>query len=183
MFSNDGDRINNLHNSNMKKLKLKEQDCIKCNKSILTKSQEIKFLASIHGKKSGDKDKIKKQKSATKEAEAAENAKNGAQEKTLSKTASKKKLKSKTSMPKKSMKNEEGCEEESNANNFSVTSSKKKFKEDLEGKFDMIIEAEDISENETEAKDKTAESKDPKEEILVEETQDVAVLKEKLETL
>jgi hypothetical protein len=48
MFSNDGDRTHNLHSSNLKKLKLKESDCIKCNSSILAKSSEIKFLASLH---------------------------------------------------------------------------------------------------------------------------------------
>ena len=66
MFSNDGDKMNNLHNSNMKKLKLKEIDCIKCNKSILTKSQDIKYLAQALGKA----EKVKKQKSKSKESSA-----------------------------------------------------------------------------------------------------------------
>ena len=152
MFSNDGDRINNLHNSNMKKLKLKEQDCIKCNKSILTKSHDIKFLALIHGKKS---DKEKKQKSKTSKQDDLQEV----GDKKSSKSSSKK---LKKSMPKKSMKNEifgqqvpESSDNEvNNQNNFSVTSSKKQFKEDLEGKFDMIIEADEINEHESEGEPK-----------------------------
>jgi hypothetical protein len=63
MFSNDGDKMNNLHNSTMKKLKLREVDRIKCNKSILNKSQEIKYLAQVFGKA----EKAKKQKSKSKD--------------------------------------------------------------------------------------------------------------------
>ena len=89
-------------------------------------------------------------------------------------------------MPKKSMKNDEACDEDTNQNNFSVTTSKKKYKEDLEGKFDMIIEADDINESEGEQKDKNAEAaalKEAKEETNVDETQDIAVLKEKLASM
>ena len=63
MFSNDGDKMNNLHNSTMKKLKLREVDRIKCNKSILNKSQEIKYLAQAFGKA----EKAKKPKNKSKD--------------------------------------------------------------------------------------------------------------------
>jgi hypothetical protein len=64
MFSNDGDKINAMHNYNMKKLKSKEQECIKCNKSILAKSSEIKYLVNNMQSLTGEKTKKKSSKQA-----------------------------------------------------------------------------------------------------------------------
>lgn len=82
MFQNDGDKINNFHNYSLRKLKSKEQECIKCNQSILkkivAKSSEIKFLLPSQGS-----DKLKKKSLKNKDSADTTAANNS-----LSKTAS-----------------------------------------------------------------------------------------------
>ena len=143
-------------------------------------------MALIHGKKS---DKEKKQKSKTSKQDDLQEV----GDKKSSKSSSKK---LKKSMPKKSMKNEifgqqvpESSDNEvNNQNNFSVTSSKKQFKEDLEGKFDMIIEADEINEHESDGEPKgknhdLQDDKQSKDEITVDDSKDISELKTKLATL